>query len=107
MGKIKGSIVALVTPMLDDWSIDWNSLDDLLEWHIEQGTNAIVPVGTTGESATVDVDEHCQIVKRAVDVVAGRVPVIAGTGGNATMEALELTKAAKQAGADACLLVTP
>jgi len=107
MGKIKGSIVALVTPMLDDCSIDWNSLDDLLEWHIEQGTNAIVPVGTTGESATVDVDEHCQIVKRAVDVVAGRVPVIAGTGGNATMEALELTKAAKQAGADACLLVTP
>lgn len=105
--RITGSIVALVTPMLDDRSIDWSSLDGLVNWHIEMGTNAIVPVGTTGESATVDVDEHCQIIKRVVDVVAGRVPVIAGTGGNATMEALELTRAAKDAGADACLLVTP
>ena len=105
--RIRGSIVALVTPMLDDGSIDWGSLDGLVNWHIDMGTNAIVPVGTTGESATVDVDEHCQIVKRVVDVVAGRVPVIAGTGGNATMEALELTGAAKDAGADACLLVTP
>lgn len=105
--RIRGSIVALVTPMLDDGSIDWNSMDGLVNWHIDMGTNAIVPVGTTGESATVDVDEHCQIVKRVVDVVAGRVPVIAGTGGNATMEALELTRAARDAGADACLLVTP
>jgi 4-hydroxy-tetrahydrodipicolinate synthase len=105
--RISGSIVALVTPMLDDKSIDWDSLDGLVDWHIEMGTNAIVPVGTTGESATVDVDEHCRIVKRVVDVAAGRVPVIAGTGANATMEALELTRAARDAGADACLLVTP
>jgi 4-hydroxy-tetrahydrodipicolinate synthase len=93
--------------MLDDKSIDWVSLDRLVNWHIEMGTSAIVPVGTTGESATVDVGEHCRIVERVVKEVAGRIPVIAGTGGNATMEALELTRAAKDAGADACLLVTP
>jgi 4-hydroxy-tetrahydrodipicolinate synthase len=104
---IRGSIVALVTPMLDDGSIDWISIDGLVNWHIDMGTNAIVPVGTTGESATVDVDEHCRIVKQVVEVVAGRVPVIAGTGGNSTREALELTRAAKDVGADACLLVTP
>jgi 4-hydroxy-tetrahydrodipicolinate synthase len=104
---ISGSIVALVTPMHADGSIHWEHLTDLLEWHIEQGTDGIVPVGTTGESATVDVKEHCAIVKHSVEVVKGRVPVIAGTGANSTREAIELTKAASEVGADACLLVTP
>ncbi|MDG1205366.1 MAG: 4-hydroxy-tetrahydrodipicolinate synthase [Pseudomonadales bacterium] len=104
---ISGSIVAMVTPMLDDGSVDWDRLDTLVEWHVEEGTNGLVPVGTTGESATVSVSEHCQIVRRVVDVVDGRIPVIAGTGANATSEAIELTRAAKEAGADACLLVTP
>jgi 4-hydroxy-tetrahydrodipicolinate synthase len=104
---ITGSIVALVTPMRPDGTIDWDALMSLVEWHIEMGTRAIVPVGTTGESATVTVDEHCQIVTFVVKTVAGRVPVIAGTGGNATSEAIELTAAAKDVGADACLLVTP
>jgi 4-hydroxy-tetrahydrodipicolinate synthase len=104
---ITGSIVALVTPMHESGEIDWNSLDGLLEWHIEEGTSAIVPVGTTGESATVSVEEHCQIIEHVVGRVAGRIPVVAGTGGNSTAEAIELTAAAKKAGADACLLVTP
>ncbi|MEX2326364.1 MAG: dihydrodipicolinate synthase family protein, partial [Pseudomonadales bacterium] len=104
---ISGSIVALVTPMHVDGSIDWTRLDELLEWHIEMGTNAIVPVGTTGESATVTPEEHCDIVKRVITVVGGRIPVIAGTGANSTSEAIELTREAKEAGADACLLVTP
>jgi 4-hydroxy-tetrahydrodipicolinate synthase len=104
---IKGSIVALVTPMFEDGSVDWDNLDALIEWHIEAGTAAIVPVGTTGESSTVAIPEHCEIVKRVVLAVNGRVPVIAGTGANATSEAIELTAAAKGAGADACLLVTP
>ncbi|MFT4798146.1 MAG: 4-hydroxy-tetrahydrodipicolinate synthase, partial [Candidatus Azotimanducaceae bacterium] len=104
---ISGSIVALVTPMHADGSVHWDHLSDLLEWHIEQGTDGIVPVGTTGESATVDVQEHCAIVKHTVNVVKGRVPVIAGTGANSTREAIELTKAASDVGADACLLVTP
>lgn len=104
---ISGSIVALVTPMHPDGAIDWQRLDELTEWHIEKGTDAIVPVGTTGESATVTVTEHCNIIKRVVDVVARRVPVIAGTGANATTEAIEFTQAARDSGADACLLVTP
>jgi 4-hydroxy-tetrahydrodipicolinate synthase len=104
---IQGSIVALVTPMHADGAIDWQRLDELVEWHIASGTAALVPVGTTGESATVDVREHCAIVKRVVAVAHGRIPVIAGTGANATAEAIELTRAAKDAGADACLLVTP
>ena len=104
---ISGSIVALVTPMHADGSIDWEHLDELLEWHIEMGTSGVVPVGTTGESATVDVSEHCLLVKRVVEVVRGRIPVIAGAGANATREAIELTQAAKEAGADACLSVTP
>jgi 4-hydroxy-tetrahydrodipicolinate synthase len=104
---ISGSIVALVTPMLEDGSIDWENLDALVEWHIDSGTAAIVPVGTTGESATIAILEHCKIVRRVVDTVKGRIPVIAGTGANATSEAIELTTAAKDAGADACLLVTP
>lgn len=104
---ITGSIVALVTPMKSDGEIDWPKLGELLEWHVAEGTAAIVPVGTTGESATVSVSEHCEIVKYTVDTIAGRVPVIAGTGANSTTEAIELTAAAKDAGADACLLVTP
>lgn len=104
---ISGSIVALVTPMHADGAIDWDKLGMLLNWHIEQGTDGIVPMGTTGESATVAVDEHCKVIEFAVKEVKGRVPVIAGTGANSTSEAIELTTAAKQAGADACLLVTP
>lgn len=104
---IKGSIVAIVTPMHPDGSIDSAAMARLLEWHVEQGTDAIVAVGTTGESATLDVDEHCSLIRQTVEVIAGRIPVIAGTGANSTAEAIELTKSAKNAGADACLLVTP
>lgn len=104
---IQGSIVALVTPMTEDGAVDEISLKKLIEFHIEQGTDALVAVGTTGESATLDEDEHCQVIKLTVDTVAGRIPVIAGTGANCTREAIQLTQRAKQAGADACLLVTP
>lgn len=104
---IRGSIVALVTPMLDDGSIDWHSMDALLEMHIREGTGAIVSVGTTGESATLSVKEHCAVITHTVNQVNGAIPVIAGTGANSTDEAVELTVAAKEVGADACLLVTP
>lgn len=104
---IAGSIVALVTPMHPDDSIDWDRLDELVGMHIDSGTNAIVAVGTTGESATLDVSEHCAVIKRVVARVNGAIPVIAGTGANSTREAIELTAAAKSAKADACLLVTP
>jgi 4-hydroxy-tetrahydrodipicolinate synthase len=104
---ISGSIVALVTPMHEDGSIQWEDLEALVDWHIDQGTCAIVPVGTTGESSTISVREHCEIVSRVVQTANGRVPVIAGTGANATDEAIELTAAARDSGADACLLVTP
>jgi len=104
---IQGSIVALVTPMTENGAVDYESLDRLIEFHIEQGTDALVAVGTTGESATLDEQEHCAVVKRVVDQVNGRIPVIAGTGANSTTEAIALTKKAKQVGADACLLVTP
>ena len=105
---ITGSIVALVTPMrAQSLDIDWPSLKELVEWHVQQGTNGIVAVGTTGESATLNVSEHKEVIKVVVDQVAGRVPVIAGTGANSTAEAIILTKAAKESGADACLLVTP
>ncbi len=104
---ITGSIVALVTPMHRDGRIDTAALDALVQWHIEEGTDAIVAMGTTGESATLNCDEHIEVIARVVCLVAGRIPVIAGTGANATSEAVELTAAAKQAGADACLLVTP
>lgn len=104
---IQGSIVALVTPMTEDGAVDNVSLKKLVEFHVEQGTDALVAVGTTGESATLDEDEHCQLIKTVVDYVAGRMPVIAGTGANCTREAIRLTQRAKQAGADACLLVTP
>ncbi|WP_347988909.1 4-hydroxy-tetrahydrodipicolinate synthase [Methylomonas sp. AM2-LC] len=104
---IQGSIVALVTPMTENGAVDELSLKKLIEFHIEQGTDALVAVGTTGESATLDEDEHCALIKLMVDCVAGRIPVIAGTGANCTREAISLTKKAKLAGADACLLVTP
>lgn len=105
--NISGSIVALVTPMNADGSIDWACLDRLVEWHIEEGTHAIVAVGTTGESATLTVPEHIEVIRRVVEKARKRIPVIAGTGANSTQEAIELTEAAKEAGADACLLVTP
>ena len=104
---ITGSMVALATPMYADGSLDWEKLHELVEWHIEQGTRAIVAVGTTGESATLDVHEHLEVIRRVVDQVAGRIPVIAGTGANSTTEAIELTATAAKCGADACLLVTP
>src|SRR5690554_791881 len=104
---IEGSIVALVTPMLDDGQIDWNTLDSLVAWHIEQGTKGIVAVGTTGESATLNVSEHCAVIKRVVEQANKRIPVIAGTGANSTQEAIELTRKAESVGADACLLVVP
>ena len=104
---ISGSLVALVTPMLEDGSVDWSGLDALLDWHMQVGTNGIVAVGTTGESATLAVPEHCEVITRTVAKIAGAIPVIAGTGANSTAEAVELTEAAQAAGADACLLVTP
>ncbi|WGL18032.1 4-hydroxy-tetrahydrodipicolinate synthase [Microbulbifer bruguierae] len=104
---ISGSMVALVTPMYADGSLDWEKLHELVEWHIEQGTRALVAVGTTGESATLDVHEHLEVIRRVVDQVAGRIPVIAGTGANSTTEAIELSATAARCGADACLLVTP
>lgn len=104
---IAGSMVALVTPMDAEGRLDWDSLTQLVDFHLKEGTNAIVAVGTTGESATLDVDEHVAVIRHVVKQVAGRIPVIAGTGANSTREAIELTSAAKEAGADACLLVTP
>jgi 4-hydroxy-tetrahydrodipicolinate synthase len=103
----RGSMVAMVTPLEEDGSVDRPALGRLVEFHIENGTDAIVSVGTTGESATLTPDEHIDVVARTVRLVAGRVPVIAGTGANSTSEALHLTAAAQEAGADACLLVTP
>ncbi len=102
-----GSMVALVTPMQPDGSIDEKALAGLVEFHIENGTDAIVVVGTTGESATLDEREHCHVIKRLVEMVNGRLPVIAGTGANSTSEAIHLTRCAMESGADACLLVTP
>ena len=103
----KGSMVALATPMHDDGSVDDAALADLVEFHIDAGTDAIVAVGTTGESATLTVPEHASVIKRIIELAGKRVPVIAGTGANATAEAIELTRHAAEAGADACLLVTP
>lgn len=104
---ISGSIVALVTPMRVDGAVDYPALNRLVEWHIQSGTSSIVAVGTTGESATLDVDEHCEVIRQTVVAAKGRIPIIAGTGANSTTEAIELTECAKAAGADACLLVTP
>ncbi len=107
MNTPRGSLVAIVTPMTDDGTLDLNALRRLVDWHIAQGTDGIVVVGTTGESATVDYDEHCLLVRTVVDQAAGRVPVIAGTGANSTSEAIELTECAKTAGAQAGLSVVP
>lgn len=104
---ITGSIVALVTPMHTNGQVDWESLDRLVEFHIKEGTDAIVAVGTTGESATLNTQEHCDVIERIVKVSAGRKPIIAGAGANSTSEAIELTQEAKRVGVDACLLVTP
>jgi 4-hydroxy-tetrahydrodipicolinate synthase len=103
----RGSIVALITPMDANGGIDDASLKRLIDFHVEQGTSAIVSVGTTGESATLDEDEHCAVIARTVELAAGRLPIIAGTGANSTREAIALTRCAKEAGADAALLVTP
>ena len=104
---ITGSLVALVTPMLEDGSIDFDAYRALIDWHVEQGTDAIVAVGTSGESPTVSVDEHCELMKVAVEHAAGRIPVIAGAGGNSTHEAIKLTRYAHSVGADATLQVVP
>ena len=104
---IQGSIVAIVTPMFEDGSVDWKGLEKLVEWHIAQGTNSIVAVGTTGEASTLSLAEHKQVIKEIVRVANKRIPIIAGTGANSTHEAIELTKEAKELGADAALLVTP
>ena len=100
-------MVALVTPMRADDSLDREALKRLVDFHFENGTDAIVAVGTTGESPTLDIEEHCEVIKLSVTYARGRVPVIAGTGANSTSEAIELTRCARDAGADACLLVTP
>jgi 4-hydroxy-tetrahydrodipicolinate synthase len=103
----KGSLVALITPMRDDGSIDEKAYASFVDWQINESTRAVVPVGTTGESPTLSHQEHKRVVEIAVDVAKGRVPVIAGTGSNSTEEALDLTRHAKKAGADAALIVTP
>jgi len=103
----QGSMVALVTPMADDGAVDYSSLQALVEWHVQAGTDAIVAVGTTGESATLDEKEHCDVIRHVVQYVDGRIPVIAGTGANSPREAIDLSRCAQQVGADACLLVTP
>lgn len=103
----RGSMVALVTPMLEDESVDFSALEKLIEIHIVAKTSAIVAMGTTGESATLNFREHCQVVRFVVEKAAGRIAIIAGTGANSTSEAIELTQCAKDAGVDACLLVSP
>lgn len=104
---LQGSMVAIVTPMFDDGALDLESLRALIDWHAASGTDGIVIVGTTGESPTVNVDEHCLLIKTAIEHTAGRMAVVAGTGANSTSEAIELTAKAKKLGADACLLVAP
>ncbi len=105
--SLTGSMVALITPMFADGSVDFAALESLVEFHIDQGTSAIVSMGTTGESATLNHTEHVEVMKKTVELSRGRIPIIAGTGANSTTEAIALTKAAKAIGADACLLVTP
>jgi 4-hydroxy-tetrahydrodipicolinate synthase len=104
---LSGSLVAIVTPMKDDGALDLPGLKTLIDWHVAEGTDGIVIVGTTGESPTVDVSEHCQLIEKAIEFAAGRVPVIAGAGGNATREAIELTRFAARAGAQYVLSVVP
>jgi 4-hydroxy-tetrahydrodipicolinate synthase len=104
---ITGSLVAIVTPMLEDGALDYPRFRSLIDWHIAEGTDGVVVVGTTGESPTVDFDEHKELIRIAVEHARGRIPVIAGTGGNSTAEAIDLTESAKKAGATACLSVVP
>src|SRR6201992_4330041 len=103
----KGSLVALITPMRDDGSVDEKAYAGFVDWQIKEGTHAVVPVGTTGESPTLSHEEHRRVVEIAIEVAKGRVPVIAGAGSNSTEEAIALTRHAKEAGADAALVVTP
>ena len=107
MQPLKGSFVALVTPMSPDGSLDFNALEALVEWHVEAGTNGIVSVGTTGEATTLTLKEHLKVVESTVNFVNGRIPVIAGSGSNSTAQAIETTSESKKLGADYCLLVTP
>lgn len=107
MQVLKGSFVALVTPMFEDGVIDYDSLKHLINWHIENGTSGIVSVGTTGESSTLSVQEHLDVIRYTVKISNNRIPVIAGSGGNSTQEAIDLTLESKNLGADASLLVTP
>ncbi|MEO1890739.1 MAG: 4-hydroxy-tetrahydrodipicolinate synthase [Candidatus Thioglobus sp.] len=104
---LTGSMVALITPMFEDGSVDFVALESLVEFHITSGTQAIISMGTTGESATLNHTEHVEVMRRTIEFSKGRIAVIAGTGANSTTEAITLTKAAKEMGADACLLVTP
>ncbi len=104
---LSGSLVAIVTPMLADGALDLPSLKALIDWHVKEGTDGIVIVGTTGESPTVDVEEHCELIRAAVEYAGGRIPVVAGTGGNSTKEAIELTQYAKKVGAQYSLSVVP
>lgn len=104
---LSGSIVALVTPMKPSGEVDWAALERLVEWHLQSGTNGFVPMGTTGESATLSTEEHLEVIGRVIELVAGRVPVVAGTGSNSTAEAVHQTQEAQRLGADACLVVTP
>jgi 4-hydroxy-tetrahydrodipicolinate synthase len=104
---ISGSMPAIVTPMHEDGSLDYTGLRSLLDWHVAEGSDGIVIVGTSGESPTVSVEEHCELIRVTVEQIAGRIPVIAGTGGNSTTEAIELTQFAKKVGADASLQVVP
>jgi 4-hydroxy-tetrahydrodipicolinate synthase len=107
MNLIAGSLVALVTPMHDDGSVDFDALRRLVDWHIAEGTSCIVAVGTTGESPTVTVKEHCEVIRVAVEHARGRIPIMAGAGANSTAEALELTRFAKEVGASCTLQVVP
>lgn len=107
MKPIVGSIVALITPMFEDGSVDYDALRRLIDWHIAEGTDCIGVVGTTGESPTVSVEEHCEIIRVAVEQARGRIPIMAGTGGNSTREAIELSRYAKKVGADCTLSVVP
>lgn len=107
MNRITGSLVAIVTPMHEDGSLDWERFKSLIDWHITEGTDAIVVVGTTGESPTVSFEEHVELIRVAVAHAAGRIPIIAGTGANSTSEAIYLAQAAQEAGATAHLSVVP
>ena len=107
MQVLKGSLVALVTPFHESGEVDYDSLESLVQWHITEGTNGIVSVGTTGESATLSIEEHLEVIKKTVEYASGKIPIIAGTGANSTQEAVDLTRESQALGADYSLLVTP